>query len=136
MNMDRYLQMPENYVWSTLTGCGNIADQIFVQDSAPHYFSLTVRAWLDKHFPGRWMGRRGPHERPPRSPDLTPCDFYRWGYTIEEFYKTQSRTLEDSETRTQDFLSDISDDIMQKVVHSIPDRLRKLVNATGAYVEI
>ena len=24
----------------------------------------------------RWLGRRGPHEWPARSPDLTPCDFF------------------------------------------------------------
>ena len=78
------------------------------------------------------MGRCRPHEWPPRSPDLTPCDFYLWGYTKEEVYKTKPRTLEDLETRIREVLNDIPDDILQEVVHS----MRKLVDATGAYVEI
>ncbi|PSN47669.1 hypothetical protein C0J52_18412 [Blattella germanica] len=70
MNAERYLQMLEDYVESAWD---NINDVIFMQDGAPYHFANVVRAWLDK-FPGRW-GRRGPHEWPARSPDLTPCDF-------------------------------------------------------------
>jgi len=36
-------------------------------------------------------GRTGPkdlalHSWPPRSPDLTPCDFFLWGYLKERVY--------------------------------------------------
>ena len=81
MNAERYLHMLDSFVWPTVSGWDNIDDLIFMQDGAPPHFALTVRAWLDQHFSGRWLGRRGPHEWPPRSPDLTPCDFYLWGYT-------------------------------------------------------
>ena len=47
----------------------------FQQDGAPPHYALTVRALLDKEFPNKWIGRRGPIEWPPRSPDLTPIDF-------------------------------------------------------------
>ena len=35
--------------------------------------------------PDRWIGRSGRDNRvlmlwPPRSPDLTPCDFFLWGF--------------------------------------------------------
>ena len=109
-----------------MSGWDNIDDLIFMQDGAPPHFALTVRAWLDQHFSGRWLGRRGPHEWPPRSPDLTPCDFYLWGYTKEEVYKTKPRTLEDLEIRIQQVLNAIPNDILLKVVRSIPGRLMKL----------
>lgn len=48
----------------------------FQQDGAPPHFSLEVRAYLDELLPERWIGRRGPVEWPPRSPDLTPLDFF------------------------------------------------------------
>ena len=43
---------------------------------------------------GRWhrrIGRTGPkdlalHSWPPRSPDMTPCDFFLWGYVKERVY--------------------------------------------------
>ena len=91
---------------------------------------------VSEHFSGRWLGRRGPHEWPPRSPDLTPCDFYLWGYTKEEVYKTKPRTLEDLEIRVQQVLNAIPNDILLKVVRFVPGRLMKLVEANGAYVEI
>ncbi len=48
----------------------------FQQDGAPVHYALDVRAWLDSKFKNRWIGRRGPINWPPRSPDLTPCDFF------------------------------------------------------------
>ncbi|KAJ4430036.1 hypothetical protein ANN_22244 [Periplaneta americana] len=41
--------------------------------------------WLNDVVPDRWIGRKGPNDRacfawPPRSPDLTPCEFYLWGF--------------------------------------------------------
>ena len=82
------------------------------------------------------MGRRRPHEWPSRRPDLTPCEFYLWGYTMEELYKTKPCTLEDLEARIQEIIKDIPDDVLQKVAHSTHSRLRKLVEATGAYIEL
>ena len=136
MNAERYLHMLDSFVWPTVSGWDNIDDLIFMQDGAPPHFALTVRAWLDQHFSGRWLGRRGPHEWPPRSPVLTQCDFYLRGYTKEEVYKTKPRTLEDLEIRIQQVLNAIPNDILLKVVRSIPGRLMKLVEANGAYVEI
>ena len=41
--------------------------------------------------PQRWIGRTGPkdlalHSWPPRSPDMTPCDFFLQGYVKERVY--------------------------------------------------
>ena len=38
-----------------------------------------ARAILDKNLPNRWIGRRGPIEWPPRSPDLSTSDIFLWG---------------------------------------------------------
>jgi hypothetical protein len=40
---------------------------------------------LSATVPNRWIGRAGAADEewmkwPPRSPDLTPCDFFLWGY--------------------------------------------------------
>ena len=52
----------------------------FQQDRAPPYWSFIVRDFLNDQFPERWIGRGGPISWPPRSPDLTPLDFFFWGY--------------------------------------------------------
>ena len=53
---------------------------IFQQDGVPLHFSKKVRAWLNEKFNGRWIGRGGPNSWASRSPDLTPLDFFLWGY--------------------------------------------------------
>jgi hypothetical protein len=36
--------------------------------------------YLNEQFPDRWIGPGGPQNWPPRSPDITPLDFYVWGF--------------------------------------------------------
>ena len=67
---ERYLHMLDSFVWPALSGWDNIDNSIFMQDGAPPHFTFTVRAWLDQHFSGLWMGQRGPHEWPSSSQDL------------------------------------------------------------------
>lgn len=49
---------------------------IFQQDGAPPHWGLMVRDYLNSKYPNRWIGRDGPMRWPPRSPDLTPLDFF------------------------------------------------------------
>ncbi|GFW01257.1 DUF4817 domain-containing protein [Trichonephila clavipes] len=51
----------------------------FQQDGAPSHYTRHVREHLDRTFPNRWIGRGGPVAWPPRSPDLSPLDFFLWG---------------------------------------------------------
>jgi len=129
MNAERYFQMLEDYVWPIVYGWENIDELVFMHDDAPPYFALSVRAWLDQKFLGRWLGRRGPHEWPARSPDLTPCDFFLWGWAKEKVYRVKPRTLEKLEDRIRNVITNVPHDFLQKTVESIPGRLRKLVDA-------
>jgi hypothetical protein len=52
----------------------------FQQDGAPPHYLEEAREYLNTRFPGRWIGRVAPIAWPPRSPDLTPLDFFLWGF--------------------------------------------------------
>ena len=54
-----------------------------------------VRDWLDENFDGGWIGRRGPIRWPARSPDLTPLDFWLWGYLKEKVYAEKLQSVEE-----------------------------------------
>ena len=58
----------------------------FQHDGAPPHSSCEVRNFLNYHFPGRWIGRGGPHTWPARSPDLSPLDYSVWGRMKELVY--------------------------------------------------
>jgi hypothetical protein len=58
---------------------GNYEEPHFTQDGAPLYFTLPINMSYENNFPGRWIGRRGPREWPPRCPDLIPRNFHGVG---------------------------------------------------------
>ena len=61
---------------------------IYQHDGAPPHISTNVRHLLDELFPDSWIGRYGPQHWPARSPDLTPPDFYLWGYAKDRVFST------------------------------------------------
>jgi hypothetical protein len=54
------------------------ATTYFQQDVCSTRSANIVTAFLNEKFPGRWLGRYGPIKWSPRSPDLTPFDFFLW----------------------------------------------------------
>ncbi|KAJ4428117.1 hypothetical protein ANN_24131 [Periplaneta americana] len=66
-------------------------DFIYQQDGAPPHFHNEVRQFLNNRLPNRWIGRASRDDMqllswPPRSPDITPCDFYLWGYVKDSVF--------------------------------------------------
>jgi len=59
---------------------------IFMQDGAPPHFNCFVTDVLNERFPDAWIGRDGPIPWPPRSPDLSPLDFFLWRYIKNTVY--------------------------------------------------
>lgn len=91
----------------------------FHQDGAPAHNSRVVTNFLNERFGGRWMGTRGPIAWPPRSPDLTPLDFFLWGYVKEQVY-----------VRTYENVDELRESVIQ-AFRTIPRGiLRKAVNST------
>ncbi|PNF14410.1 hypothetical protein B7P43_G01717 [Cryptotermes secundus] len=66
---------------------------IFQQDGAPPHWGLHVRGFLNETFPDRWIERGGPIPWLPRSPDITPLDFFPWGYVTDIVYRTKARDI-------------------------------------------
>ena len=67
-----------------------IRSQMYFQhDGAPPHYTIRVRELLNELFPNRWLGRGGPVAWPPRSPDLTPLDYYLWGHMKTLVYETK-----------------------------------------------
>jgi hypothetical protein len=50
----------------------------FQQDGAPPHYIEELREYLSTRFLGLWIGRAAPITWSPRSPDLTPLDFFLW----------------------------------------------------------
>ena len=58
----------------------NVHHTWFQQDGATAHTARETMTLLKDCFPNRLISRFGDIPWPPRSPDLTPCDFFLWGY--------------------------------------------------------
>ena len=95
-----------------------------------------MRAWLDEHFPGRWIGRRGPVEWPPRSPDLTAPDFFLWGYLKNEVYKHPIQSQEHlREVITEEF-NRIPVQMCRAACENVSLRLQACIDLNGGQIDI
>lgn len=91
LRASNYLDMLNNYLYPELLGCETIS--YFQQDGAPCHTSTVVKNWLDKVFPGSWIGKGGPVNWSPRSPDLSPLDFFIWPYLKSVVYASDTRDI-------------------------------------------
>ena len=80
----------------------------FQQDGAPPHFQVNVRNFLDRTLNQRWIGWRGSATKfPPRSPDLTPLDFYLWGTLKNTVYARKPQTLVEPKDQIEHAFKDI-----------------------------
>ena len=136
MNGERYLNMLQEKVWPIVSSWDNSDRLIFMQDGAPPHFSRDVQEWLNNNFTGRWIGRRGAIDWPARSPDLTPCDFFLWGWAKEQVYKENPQTIDELEASVNQVLKNVPLDFLRHTIENVPKRLQKLVEEEGGYVEL
>ena len=62
-------------------------DWYFQQDGARPHITRGVRAWIFNKFGIRTIGEYLNNHWPARSPDLTPMDFFLWGWVKEQLYQ-------------------------------------------------
>lgn len=93
------------------------------QDGAPPHYAREVRNYLDLMFPRRWIGRRGPVEWPPRSPDMTPLDYFLWGYLKSKVFMNRPNNIDDLQHRIIQEIRQISPQMVHNVQKEFVSRL-------------
>ena len=62
------------------------------------------------------MSKSGDLDWPPRSPDLTPPDFFLWGYLKLEVYVNKPRTVEELKDNTREEIAAIPAEMLTKTI--------------------
>nr|CAI5870216.1 unnamed protein product [Callosobruchus analis] len=114
-----YLTMLADSIFPAIRALYGNDDFYFQQDGAPPHYHRDVRAYLDQNLSGQWIGRRGKIEFPPRSPDLTPLDFFLWGTVKDEVYKRKPRNLDIFWNEIQAVCREISFDVLIRCTESV-----------------
>ncbi|GFY02519.1 uncharacterized protein TNCV_3503991 [Trichonephila clavipes] len=101
------------------------------------HFSIDVRAHLQATFSGGWIGCSGPIAGPERSSDLSPLDFFLWGFLKGLLYETPVATPEDLVGRIVEAAGCVRDTpgTFEKVRCSMQRRCRACLDASGKNFE-
>ena len=72
----------------------------------------------------------------PRSPDVTPLDFFLWGYVKTIVYKSTVRDINELRHRIQLAVASITDRMLVNTCRELKARLEKLRDNGGVHVEV
>ena len=114
VNAARYREMIEEFFLPHLEEM-DVGDVWFQQDGATAYTARAPMELLREHFSGCLISLRGDLLWPARSPDLTPCDFFPWGYLKSIVYNDRPRTLAHLKTNIRNAITEIPVDMPQRV---------------------
>ena len=104
---------------------------------APPHFTRDVRGHLNRRFGQRWMGRGGPIPWPPRSPDLTPIDYFLWGRMKSMVYQSPVETEEELLARVMVAAQEINGapGVMDRVYRNMIRRYNVCNDNGGRHIE-
>ena len=96
---------------------------------------------LNRVLQQRWIGRaekgdNHPLPWPPRSPDLTPCDFFLWGFVKDSVYVPPlPMSLKELRDRITHALQTITADMLHRVWDESDYRVDVCRVSQGAHIE-
>ncbi|GFY33492.1 DUF4817 domain-containing protein [Trichonephila clavipes] len=122
VNGDRYRAMITNFF---IPGMNNhdVQKLWFQQDGATCHTARATIDLLKDTFGDRLISRFGPVNWPPRSCDLTPLDYFLWGYVKSLVYADKPQTLDHLEDNIHRVIADIRPQMLEKVIENWTSRL-------------
>ncbi|GFX88282.1 putative DD41D transposase [Trichonephila clavipes] len=106
----------------------------FQQDGATCHTSRATIDLLKDTFGDRLISRFGPVNWPPRSCDLTPLDYFLWGYVKALVYADKPQTLDHLEDNIRCVIADIRPQMLEKVIENWTSRLDYIRASRGSHM--
>lgn len=134
----RYIEFVISGVLAEFLDDLNLEDRVsiyFQQDGAPPHQLNQVRTLLQRMFRGKWISTNGPIRWPPRSPDLTPLDFYFWGYLKDEVYKSKYANVEELQIKIRQVIRSIDGRTILKATKRVLKCAQKCIEQEGDVFE-
>lgn len=139
LNSGRYLMLLENQLSAFLDELPlNKRERFwFMQDGASVHSTQQVTTWLNNKLGENWIGRRSRYFWPPRSPDLTPLDFWFWGYVKMEVYKQRPfENIDELEQTIREVIGQIPLRFISHAIREFSDRTITCIERDGRHTEM
>ncbi|GFV97149.1 heat shock 70kDa protein 8 [Trichonephila clavipes] len=106
----------------------------FQQDGATCHTARATIDLLKDTFGDRLISCFGPVNWPPRSCDLTPLDYFLWGYVKSLVYADTPQTLDHLEDNIRRVIADIRPQMLEKVIENWTSRLDYIRASRGSHM--
>ncbi|GFV19742.1 DUF4817 domain-containing protein [Trichonephila clavipes] len=104
----------------------------FQQDGATCHTARATIDLLKDTFDDRLISRFGPVNWPPRSCDLTPLDYFLWGYVKSLVYADKPQTPDHLEDSIRRVIADVRPQMLEKVIENWTSRLDYIRASRGS----
>ncbi|GFV89273.1 hypothetical protein TNCV_286061 [Trichonephila clavipes] len=131
VNGDRYRARITNFFIPELNN-HDVQELWFQQDGATCHTARATIDLLKDTFGDRLISRFGPVNLPPRSCDLTPLDYFLWGYVKSLVYADKPQTLDHLEDNIRRVIADIRPQMLEKVLENWTSRLDYIRASRGS----
>ncbi|GFU86542.1 putative DD41D transposase [Trichonephila clavipes] len=131
VNSDGYRAMITNFFIPELNN-HDVQELWFQQDGATCHTARVTIDLLKDTFGERLISRFGPVNWPPRSCDLTPLDYFLWGYVKSLVYADKPQTLDHLEDNIRRVIADIRPQMLEKVIENWTSRLDYIRASRGS----
>ncbi|GFX00865.1 uncharacterized protein TNCV_4578321 [Trichonephila clavipes] len=131
VNGDRYRAIITNFFIPELNN-HDVQELWFQQDGATCHTAHATTDLLKDTFGDRLISRFGPVNWPPRSCDLTPLDYFLWGYVKSLVYANKPQTLHHLEENSRRVIADIQPQMLEKVIENWTSRLDYIRASRGS----
>jgi len=106
----------------------------FQQDGATAHMARASMTFVRQMFPQQVVSRFGDVPWPPRSPDLSACDIFLWGYLKSKVYVRKPRIVDDPKVSIRKEIVTVPQEILVNVIQNFEERLRMCVRQEGRHL--
>lgn len=123
----KYLELLRDQILPAIRNLGRNIDHIwYQQDNCPAHCARNVQFFLRETFGTRIICGRNTIAWPPRSPDLSPLDFFFWGYVKQTIYQheyNRAHNLQELRIKIIDAVNNIPPAMLTQVREEFYNRL-------------
>lgn len=134
VNGERYGAMLREYFIPEADNM-DLVNPFFQQDGATCHTTRVNMTILRERFPRQVISRFGDVEWPARSPDLSPLDFFLWGYLKGRVYRENPTTLDQLKEAIRTEIRLISSEMTAEVMKNMRKRVDFCIASNGRHLK-
>ena len=118
--------------WNRVRG---IPNSWFQQDGATSHTTVECLHWLKETFQNRLISHKSEFPWPPRSPDLSPLDFFLWGFLKEVIFKRKPVSVPKLKDFIVQTVATVEEETLQNAMENFVMRIHKCMAENGGHFD-